>query len=113
MCKTLYILCLTAVALLLTGCTDGSGTSGKRMPQGSDTLYTEERAMAIYDSMPERALLILDSAEIVGNMPDYRADLFRAKVLCQSCAMLQQDSAAIICEALLRHEEAQTCSNCW
>jgi hypothetical protein len=54
------------------------------MPQGSDTLYTEERAMAIYDSMPERALLILDSAEIVGNMPDYRADLFRAKVLCQS-----------------------------
>lgn len=63
--------------------------------------------MAIFDSLPERALLILDSAEIVGNMPDYRADLFRAKVLCQSCAMLQQDSAAIICEALLHHEEAQ------
>ena len=63
--------------------------------------------MAIFDSLPERALLILDSAEIVGNMPDYRADLFRAKVLCQSCAMLQQDSAGIICEALLRHEEAQ------
>lgn len=103
----LYLIGLVAVAaLLMAGCADG-GTSEKRMPQGADTLYTEERAMDIYDSMPERALLILDSAEIVGNMPGYRADLFRAKVLCQSCTMLQQDSAAIICEALLHHEEAQ------
>ena len=113
-----YLIGLVALAaLLMVGCA-GGGTSGKRVSQASDslnteermpsdTLYTEERAMAIFDSLPERALLILDSAEIVGNMPDYRADLFRAKVLCQSCAMLQQDSAAIICEALLRHEEAQ------
>ena len=63
--------------------------------------------MAIYDSMPERALQILDSAEIVGNMPDYRAGLFRAKVLSSSTAMQQQDSAIIICEALLNHDEAR------
>ena len=63
--------------------------------------------MAIYDSLPERALLILDSAEVVGNMTDYRAALFRAKVLSKSTAMQQQDSAVIICEALLRHDEAQ------
>ena len=63
--------------------------------------------MAIYDSLPERALLILDSAEVVGNMTDYRAGLFRAKVLSKSTAMQQQDSAVIICEALLRHDEAQ------
>jgi AraC-like DNA-binding protein len=97
---------MSVVALLLTGCT-GGGTSGKRVPQAGDTLYTEERAMAIYDSLPERALLILDSAEVVGNMTDYRAGLFRAKVLSKSTAMQQQDSAVIICEALLRHDEAQ------
>ena len=104
--KTLYLLYMSVVALLLTGCT-GGGTSGKRVPQAGDTLYTEERAMAIYDSLPERALLILDSAEVVGNMTDYRAGLFRAKVLSKSTAMQQQDSAVIICEALLRHDEAQ------
>ena len=104
--KTLYLLYMSVVALLLTGCTGGD-TSGKRVPQAGDTLYTEERAMAIYDSLPERALLILDSAEVVGNMTDYRAGLFRAKVLSKSTAMQQQDSAVIICEALLRHDEAQ------
>lgn len=99
-----YLIVLALV--VITGCT-GGGTSGKRVPQAGDTLYTEERAMAIYDSLPERALLILDSAEVVGNMTDYRAGLFRAKVLSKSTAMQLQDSAIIICEALLRHDEAQ------
>ena len=103
----LYLIGLVAlIAFLLAGCTD-VGTSGKRVPQASDSLYTEERAMAIYDTLPERALQILDSAEIVGNLPDYRAALFRAKVLSCSYTMMQQDSAIIICEALLRHDEAQ------
>ena len=97
---------VVACLMILAGCT-GGGTSTKHVPQASDSLYTEERAMAIYDTLPERALQILDSAEIVGNMPDYRAALFRAKVLSKSTAMQQQDSAVIICEALLRHDEAQ------
>ena len=97
---------VVACLMILAGCT-GGGTSTKHVPQASDSLYTEERAMAIYDTLPERALQILDSAEIVGNMPDYRAALFRAKVLSSSCVMMQQDSAIIICEALLRHDEAQ------
>lgn len=104
--KTLYLLYMSVVALLLTGCT-GGGTSGKRVPQAGDTLYTEDRAMAIFDSLPERALQIIDSAEVVGNLTDYRANLVRAKVLSQSTAMQQQDSAVIICEALLRHDHCQ------
>ena len=76
--KTLYLLYMSVVALLLTGCT-GGGTSGKRVPQAGDTLYTEERAMAIYDSLPERALLILDSAEVVGNMTDKPITCYRMK----------------------------------
>ena len=102
-CETIGFLFLTVLAL--AGCTGKGGT--KHVPQASDSLYTEERAMAIYDTLPERALQILDSAEIVGNLPDYRAALFRAKVLSCSYTMMQQDSAIIICEALLRHDEAQ------
>ena len=102
----IYVAAVVVGLMILAGCT-GGGTSGKRVPQASDSLYTEERAMAIYDTLPERALQILDSAEIVGNMPDYRAALFRAKVLSSSYVMMQQDSAIIICEALLRHDEAQ------
>ena len=102
----IYIIMVVACLMILAGCT-GGGTSTKHVPQASDSLYTEERAMAIYDTLPERALQILDSAEIVGNMPDYRAALFRAKVLSSSCVMMQQDSAIIICETLLRHDEAQ------
>ena len=103
----LYLIGLVGLlALLLAGCT-GGGTSEKHVPQAGDTLYTEERAMAIYDTLPERALQILDSAETVGNLTDYRASLLRARVLSSSYAMQQQDSAIIICEALLRHDEAQ------
>ena len=102
--QALYLI-LYVVILVIVGCT-GKGST-KHVPLASDSLYTEERAMAIYDTLPERALQILDSAEIVGNMPDYRAALFRAKVLSSSCVMMQQDSAIIICETLLRHDEAQ------
>ena len=96
---------VVAGLMILAGCAGGS-MRGKRMLQAADSLYTEERAMAIYDLLPERALQILDSAEIVGNLPDYRAGLLRAKVLSCSYTMQQQDSAIIICEALLRHDEA-------
>ena len=102
--QALYLILYVAI-LVTVSCTGKGGT--KHVPQASDSLYTEERAMAIYDTLPERALQILDSAEIVGNMPDYRAALFRAKVLSSSYVMMQQDSAIIICEALLRHDEAQ------
>ena len=72
-----------------------------------DTVYTEERAMEVFTKEPDRALQILDSAESRGNLPDYRASLLRAKVLSNSPSMQQQDSAIIICEALLRHDESQ------
>lgn len=62
--------------------------------------------MAIYGSQPERALQIIDSAVVAGHLTDYRADLLRAMVFSKSCNMQQQDSAIILLEALLHHEEA-------
>ena len=72
--------------------------------QTSDTLYTEKAAMETYANNPERALLIIDSAEIVGNLTDIRADLLRAVVYSRTYEDIQLDSAIIIGERLIQNE---------
>ena len=47
----------------------------------TDTLYTAEKALMVYDYEPERALLIIDSAVIVGNVSDWWADKHRALII--------------------------------
>ena len=65
-------------ALLIMGCTEkGKDTAGSREPQASDTLYTWRAAMQVYGYQPERALQIIDSAVIVGNMSEVWADANR------------------------------------
>ncbi|MCR4918518.1 MAG: helix-turn-helix domain-containing protein [Prevotella sp.] len=54
--------------------------------------YTQQAAMAIYGYQPERALLIIDSAVIVGNLSQMRADVNRAKIYSQSHMGQQLDS---------------------
>lgn len=61
-----HIIYIAIAALLMVGCMGGSGT--KHVPQACDTLYTEEAAMDVYAREPERALEIIDSALIVGNV---------------------------------------------
>ena len=58
--------------------------------------------MDIFATQPERALQIIDSAEIVGNMSDFRADLLRAKVYAQTHSAMNYDSAILIGERLMR-----------
>lgn len=72
--------------------------------QTSDTLYTEQAAMETYATNPERALLIIDSAEIVGNLTDIRADLLRAVVYSRTYEDIQLDSAIMIGERLIQNE---------
>ncbi len=60
--------------------------------------------MASFETQPERVLTIIDSAEVSGVLPHFRADILRAKVFCFSNEMLRQDSARRICEALLHHD---------
>ena len=47
-------------------------------PQGADTLYTEAAAMSIHRNDPERALRMIDSALIVGNITNQRAEYLKA-----------------------------------
>ena len=75
------------------------------MLKASDTLYTEQAAMKAYATYPERALLIIDSAEIVGNLTDIRADLLRAKVYSRTYEDIQLDSAIMIGERLIQNEK--------
>ena len=75
------------------------------MLKASDTLYTEQAAMKAYATNPERALLIIDSAEIVGNLTDIRADLLRAVVYSRTYEDIQLDSAIIIGERLIQNEK--------
>lgn len=51
-----------------------------RVPRASDSLYTARAAMKVYGMEPERALTIIDSALIVGNVSPFQADFLRAKV---------------------------------
>ena len=99
---THFILCFIVV-LFAISCTN-TDISMKYEPQLSDTLYTTDAALAIFDRNPERALVILDSAVIVGNIDEDLAKMLRAKVLCQSTADLNFEEALHICEALMESD---------
>ena len=96
------LLYITIATILMVGCTGNGGT--KHVPQASDTLYTEKAAMDVYGTQPERALEIIDSAEIVGNLTEERASLLRAKVFCLTGGEERLDTARQICEALLQSD---------
>ena len=76
-------------------------------PRPADTLYTAKAAMDVYASQPERALQIIDSAEIVGNLSDFRADLLRAKVYAGTWEDIACDSAILIGERLMLHDSVK------
>ena len=79
---------ITAMTMLTSACTtDGTGNTDEakqHKEQQTDTLHTELKAMAVYDYQPERALQIVDSAEAVGNLSEFWADLIRMKIFGQT-----------------------------
>lgn len=120
--KAAYLIYI-AIAVLAGSTGRDGGTAKQRMPQPTDTLYTGQKAMEVYAYQPERALRILDSALIVGNMDEFRTDLTRARIYSQTLMKevvdslllanshhpgIGLDSARAIGERLLRHDSAQT-----
>ena len=92
---------LYVILVLFTVSCANTDNDVKYEPQPGDTIYTADAALAIYDRNPERALLIIDSAVIVGNLDEDLAQMLRAKVLSHSTADLHFDEALQICEALM------------
>ena len=71
--KTYFIAYLIAILALFSSCnrTDNGrfhADAKQIAPQEKDTVYTRQAAMSIYAYQPVRALQILDSAVIVGNL---------------------------------------------
>ena len=103
---------------MMVGCTGNGGTQQEEQPQ--DTVYTQKAAMAIYGYQPERALRIIDSAVIVGNLSEVWGDVNRARIYSQSQMKEQLDSllggpkdvrldtARVIAERLLKHDSLKT-----
>jgi AraC-like DNA-binding protein len=61
--------------------------------------------MNIYGTQPERALQIIDSAELLGNLTEVKADYLRALVYSRSIESVRYDSAILIAERLMENDE--------
>ena len=119
--QALHLIIYITVLILTLGCTGkGKDTVGSREPQASDTLYTWRAAMKVYGYQPERALQIIDSAVIVGNMSEVWAEANRARVYSMTQMNEQIDSflhgpkgaglekGKAIGERLLKHDSLKT-----
>ncbi|MBQ7622742.1 MAG: AraC family transcriptional regulator [Bacteroidales bacterium] len=60
--------------------------------------------MKIYGTEPERALAIIDSALIAGNVNSFQADYFRARIYANSIEDPRMGEAVAMCERLLQHD---------
>ena len=61
--------------------------------------------MKIYGTQPERALRIIDSAVLLGNLTKVKAEFLRATVYSRSIESMQYDSAILIAERLMENDE--------
>ena len=82
----------------------GRNNSARHIPNLGDTLYQEDSVLVAYGYHPDRALVMLDSALLLGNINEYRAQFIRAKIYSKSLLKQRQDSAIQICEQLLKHD---------
>ena len=105
-----YSLIVSCVILVLGGCAKDSKRPSEHIPQASDTLYTAQAAMLTYGTDPERALILIDSALIVGNVDAYTADFLRAKVYAHSPDNPRLDEAITLCEDLLQRDSTRAIS---
>lgn len=82
------------VAAVTAGCTktDKSQQTTAHDRQPKDTVHTIKAAMGIYGYQPERALQIVDTALIVGNMTGLQAEQCRARIYCMSLMKERVDS---------------------
>ena len=89
--RYIYLICVVT-ALAVVGCTGRNGSETNHVAQPEDTVYTIRAAMSIYGYQPIRALQIIDSALIVGNISDVQADQCRARIYSMSLMKEQLDS---------------------
>ena len=97
------ILILTAVMFGCKGSANDEELNG-HAPLPPEANQAIDAVMEIYATEPERALQIIDSVENAGILPDFRADVLRAKVYSWTYEDIQLDSAILIGERLMFHD---------
>ena len=99
-----YLKIMVFAILLLSAC---SVRKDKNEEKSSDSLFNEV-AQFDYGNYPERALDVIDSAERVAGLAADNASYLRARVFCKSCILQRQDTAILICEALMKGKRASS-----
>jgi len=99
------ILFIIGVVLLFASCEGGK--SVRHIVHLGNTPYQQDTILVTYATNPERALVLLDSALLLGNISDYRAQFIRAKIFSKSLKEQRQDSAISICQLLLNHDSVR------
>lgn len=103
--QIVYLIIIYAALLTLAGC--GDGKSVRQLPHLGDTPYQQDTILVTYATNPERALTLLDSALLLGNISEYRAQCIRARIYSKSLVEQRQDSAILICKELLGHDSVR------
>lgn len=103
--QIVYLIIMCGTLFTFMGC--GEGKSVRHLPHLDDTPYQADSVLVTYAVKPERALVLLDSALLLGNISDYRGQFIRAKIYSKSLMEQRQDSAIIICKALLLHDSVR------
>ena len=103
------LLIVIGTVLLLASC--GGGKSVRHIAHLGNTPYQQDTILVTYATNPERALALLDSALLLGNISDYRTQFIRAKIFSKSLKEQRQDSAISICQLLLNHDSVRNAPN--
>ena len=98
------VLQVLLLVLILVFASCGRKNSARHIPNLGDTPYQVDSVLVAYGYHPNRALVMLDSALLLGNINEYRAKFIRAKIYSKSLLKQRQDSAILICEQLLQHD---------
>ena len=90
------------LAGLLAGC--GDGKTVRHIPHQGDTPYQADSILVAYGTNPQRALVLLDSALLLGNISDYRAEYLEGLSFPQYINNIRLDEAL----RMLRDEPEKT-----
>ena len=100
-----HLIIICVALMTLTGCDDSK--SVRQLPHLGNTPYQQDSVLVVYATNPERALTLLDSALLLGNISEYRGQVIRARIYSKSLAEQRLDSAISICQALLEHDSVR------
>ena len=97
-------LLITALIGFLTACQGGTMGARSSSPAEENSLYTERSAMSLYTTDPERALVLLDSAVVVGNITPARGKCLQA--MTYYAGLQDYPAARRLCYKILSTDDA-------